>query len=510
MHFAKRRRSAGRRTVISWCLGVLLLIIIISICVWIFVTMSYNPDAPLPAQTNADITPLPTQTIDDNTPLPTDSVTQSPAPSDPEPQTGTEHTPTAYSAYIDVVQNRGISYIDISKGYHVDITQEIRFTNNTGASLWELYIRLYPNAVSPNCAVISELAVDGTQSYYESLQDGELIKIPLTDELLAGERTTIYIKLRVDVPEANGRFGLCGYGIMLGGILPQMAGFKDGSWQLAGATDFGDPFYWQSADYSVTLRSNSKLLVAASAEEYASSEEDGYTVRHYRKQGISEFAIALCKDFWEYEFEVSGQKVVLFTNGYNAEINQVKSICEGALSYYIDEFGPLPYERLCIVRNSMDGAMEYPGLIMLSSRFWFPKYRSQAELTLSHELAHQFFGCAVEVDQYNDAYIDEGLATLCSYLYVKKLHGEDYMRRAFDIEVSETDTDGVYHAALNEFGSRSEYEDAVYGRASMRLMARLDYLGEDKLLARLRSIYVLYCGKHITPAEFEQIVFTTR
>lgn len=139
MHFAKRRRSAGRRTVISWCLGVLLLIIIISICVWIFVTMSYNPDAPLPAQTNADITPLPTQTIDDNTPLPTDSVTQSPAPRDPEPQTGTEHTPTAYSAYIDVVQNRGISYIDISKGYHVDITQEIRFTNNTGASLWELY-----------------------------------------------------------------------------------------------------------------------------------------------------------------------------------------------------------------------------------------------------------------------------------------------------------------------------------------------------------------------------------
>ncbi len=87
-----------------------------------------------------------------------------------------------------------------------------------------------------------------------------------------------------------------------------------------------------------------------------------------------------------------------------------------ALQHYSEWFGPYPYDHLTIVdpafQSDADG-MEYPTLITVGTSWLLP-----AELTFSapdetaiHEAGHQWFYGIVGNNEFEDAWMDEGINT---------------------------------------------------------------------------------------------------
>ena len=84
------------------------------------------------------------------------------------------------------------------------------------------------------------------------------------------------------------------------------------------------------------------------------------------------------------------------------------------LQHYGQWFGPYPYEQLTIVDpawQSGAGGMEYPTLFTAGARWLAPADISQPESVTIHEAGHQFWYGVVGNNEFEHAWLDEGLNT---------------------------------------------------------------------------------------------------
>ena len=100
------------------------------------------------------------------------------------------------------------------------------------------------------------------------------------------------------------------------------------------------------------------------------------------------------------------------------------------LELYQELFGPYPYEKFAIVENFYPTGYGFPGWTLLgSSVIRLPFIRTTS---LPHEIAHTWWGNAVEID-YSSGNWGEGLATYVADYYLKELHAPaealEYRRR---------------------------------------------------------------------------------
>jgi aminopeptidase N len=79
-----------------------------------------------------------------------------------------------------------------------------------------------------------------------------------------------------------------------------------------------------------------------------------------------------------------------------------------SLDTYSAAFGTFPYPEMDVVLTGFTafGGMEYPTII----------FTNRGKITISHELAHQYFYGIVGDDQYQAPWLDESFATWVSYL----------------------------------------------------------------------------------------------
>jgi hypothetical protein len=85
-----------------------------------------------------------------------------------------------------------------------------------------------------------------------------------------------------------------------------------------------------------------------------------------------------------------------------------------ALKYYGLWYGKYPYDTLTIVdppRNSNTGGMEYPTLITGGAEFWPGERSSDPEEVTIHEFGHQYWYGMIGNNEFEEAFLDEGLNT---------------------------------------------------------------------------------------------------
>lgn len=89
----------------------------------------------------------------------------------------------------------------------------------------------------------------------------------------------------------------------------------------------------------------------------------------------------------------------------------------GALQTYSDYFGPYPYGSLRVTETPTYTGQAFPGLVLLSFQAFGALHTGEAELFRAHEVAHQWWGVAVEFEDYRDQWLSEGFANYAAALY---------------------------------------------------------------------------------------------
>ena len=159
------------------------------------------------------------------------------------------------------------------------------------------------------------------------------------------------------------------------------------------------------------------------------------------------------------------------------------------LSLYQELFGPYPYEKFAVVENFYPTGYGLPGWTLLgSSVVKLPFIRTTS---LPHEIAHAWWGNAVEVD-YASGNWAEGLATYVADYYLKERDNPrealEYRRkilRDYAALVAEGDT--LPLAAFRNRTSRSD-QAVGYGKAAMVFHMLRDMIGDEAFWKGLQGI----------------------
>jgi hypothetical protein len=177
------------------------------------------------------------------------------------------------------------------------------------------------------------------------------------------------------------------------------------------------------------------------------------------------------------------------------------------LEYYIQSFGPYPYEKLGIVERLWPtaGGHSPASFIVLNQVPWRgdtpyrvtsnnPVYLSQwDEYFLAHEIAHQWWGQAVSCATYKDQWLSEGLAQFAAASYIRNKYGEkDFsavLKQLSKWTEKKSDKGPISLGSRLSFYDFDAYQAVIYDKAALALFMLQDILGDDVFFSGLKEFF---------------------
>lgn len=382
-------------------------------------------------------------------------------------------------------------------------TMQIEYTNTTGDAIGELPFRLYGNDGDElgDLLRVSDVTVDGAAVTPARSDDYTTVYVPLAGPLAPDASVTIGMSFFTGVPvneqehygifnidTVNGTWALAHWYPILAGWDP------DRGWVLDPPSENGDPIFSTTSTYDVTLRTPAGWRAVTSGVEVESSETDSAAERRFVTGPSRDFTMVLDDDFDVVEREVGGTMISSWYNPGQERTGQaVLDYTAQALQYFNDLIGPYPYATLDVMPVELFGAagVEFPQLFYMSSGYYEPNQDlgvpNNLDFTVAHEVLHQWWYYMVGNNQYDHAYIDEGLTQfMSSELYFSAVYGPEageimtdrHLLNPFRANV-EGGNDQVVDTPTDDFSSGGAYVFAAYTKAPVGFMAIHDEIGAE-------------------------------
>jgi aminopeptidase N len=364
--------------------------------------------------------------------------------------------------------------------------------------------------------------------------DQTVMSVPLPTPVAPNETVEIEITWTSKVPRPFARTGYVGDYYFIAQWFPKIGVLEDAGWhahQFHAATEF----YADFGVYDVRLTVPAGWVVGASGRETSrTNNADGTTTHAYRGEDIHDIAWTTSPRFIEARrtFEHSTLPRVemrLLLQPEHAEQEQRHFDATAAcLRYYGEWFGAYPYGYVTIVDpayQSGSGGMEYPTLFTAGSRWIAPRAVTQPESVTVHEAGHQFWYGIVASDEFEHAWMDEGLNTFSTARAIDRAFNPNFHAQRYfggfipwvfyDIPVSR-ETDGnrlTGYRAVAETDAQStptfrywpgSAGAITYNKTALWLNTLERYLGWDRLQKGMSTYFERWKFRHPKPDDFFQ------
>jgi len=357
------------------------------------------------------------------------------------------------------------------------------------AATEEMFDSCYPEGFSPGSISISKLAVNDTEQTVSFTDEAQtVLSVDLPEGWQPEEWITLTLEYQLLIPEARYRFGHSGNIWMLGNVFPQMAVYENGQWRQEPYFSIGDPFVSECANYTVTLRLPEGYQPAATG--YAKGEGGCY---RYEAPAVRDFGLVLVKNGVTRTAREGG--TLLNAVAENAsDAQRMLKFAQQALICYNKFYGIYPYASLTAATVDFPfGGMEYPGLVMVG-REVLAADGDSLEITVAHEVAHQWWYAVVGSDQYYEAWQDEALCEYALLDYVSQYYSEaareDLAFKRFETAMRVTVPKGVTPGSpIDYFGDLPEYTLVTYRRGAALMVALETALSREGFNEVLRTYY---------------------
>ena len=165
------------------------------------------------------------------------------------------------------------------------------------------------------------------------------------------------------------------------------------------------------------------------------------------------------------------------------------------ITYFSSIYGSYPFQAygIVVLPEKLGTAEEDQTLSVFGTDYL-------DEITVAHELAHQWFGDSVSLKSWQDIWLNEGFATYSEALWTEhqsgKAAGTQYMRDLYDYAKAQSEGAPGKPKVADLFG------DAVYDRGAMVLYALRVKVGDTIFFQILHDYYSTYAGKNASTANF--------
>lgn len=365
--------------------------------------------------------------------------------------------------------------------------------------------------------------------------DRTLASVSLPSAVAPGETINIVIQWRARVPRTFARTGTIGRYFFLAQWFPKVAVLHDGGWR-AHQFHSGTEFFSNFGAYDVSLRVPAGWVVGATGREQSREDnDDGTTTHRYVQHDVHDFAWTTSPDYlertarFEHPTLPAVEMRLLLQPEHARQADRHFDATRAALRYYGEWFGPYPYGHITIVDpawQSGAGGMEYPTLFTSGTRWLAPRGVTQPEGVTIHEAGHQFWYGIVANDEFEHAWLDEGLNTFSTARVIGEVYQPNHHAERFfggfipwvyrDIALSRA-VDGNrvagYRASATidaqSTPSWQYYPGAggalSYNKTALWLHTLERLLGWDTLQRILSTFFERFQFRHPTPDDFFRV-----
>jgi hypothetical protein len=398
----------------------------------------------------------------------------------------------------------------------------VTWRNPASQPLEDVWFRLFPNAFyyGEGGLRVTDATVDGAPVVPELALDDTALRVPLPVPIDSGERAEIALTFSSTVPaDSTGSYGIFSRDThngswVLADWYPILAVYEEeAGWALPEATSFGDPTYAPSAFYDVRVTAPDDLEVVATGVLATESNETGAVTRHFVAGPARDFVLVADDDLEPLSQEVDGTLLTLWMSpSLDPAIGeQTLEAAADALRYYNERFGAYPAREVDLVQVDPSGALgvAWAGLLFLDGPALLNTYGEHdpdgLATVVAHEVAHLWWGILVGGDSNKHAYIQEGLATVSSLLYLEETLGPEVAGAelaawvtgpAFDLLAA---GDAVVDVPVAAGDDPTIWSTAAYGKGSLGFLAIREEIGAEAFEAALHDLATRYTWGEMTP-----------
>jgi hypothetical protein len=253
-----------------------------------------------------------------------------------------------------------------------------------------------------------------------NVNDRTVMSVTLPRAVAPGETIAVEIAWTSRVPRTFARTGVIGQFYFLAQWFPKIGVFEDAGWN-AHQFHAGTEFFADYGVYDVRITVPKGWIVGATGVQTEQLESpNGKTMHRFVQEDVHDFAWTTSPDMIEHRrrFDRPGLPAVdmrlLLQPEHDGQAARHFSATEACLRDYGEWFGPYPYGHVTIVDpawQSAAGGMEYPTLFTAGTRWLVRPGVTEPEGVTVHECGHQFWYGIVGNNEFEHAWMDEGLNT---------------------------------------------------------------------------------------------------
>jgi len=444
-----------------------------------------------------------------------------------------------------------------AKAHSLDATETLTYHNLTGQPLDTFPFHLYLNAFQPTSTWVREgkreatrgqdfekwdpksngadeiksFEVVGQGDFTNQLQfihpdddnkdDRTVVQVHLPKPIPPDGYVQFKIKFHDQFPETLERTGWNRDFVLGGQWFPKVGVWWHGAWnchQFHAYTEFFADF----GVYDVKLTVPQYEVVGASGIEVSSvNNPDGTKTVAYHGEDIHDFAWTASPHYLIYNdiFQSTMGPVKLRIMMQPAHWGQAERhalIAKQTMERFDRWYGPYPYKTLTIVDpdpGSQALGMEYPTFITGGTNWFMPKGLLLPEGVVEHEFGHQYWYGMVATNEFEDAWMDEGINQYSEAKVMDSIFGPSTsVLNLWGITGGERDQDRLFYesvAALDsmaqngwQYFNYNSYGGITYGKTALILLTLENVIGEDTMRQAMHTYFLRYRFTHPTKEDF--------
>lgn len=439
----------------------------------------------------------------------------------------------------------------------LDATETLTYKNLTGQPLTTIPFHLYLNAFRPESTFTSETHFTGgvrgneddndypaeergsiTISHIEAdgygdlttamhfiapddnnAEDHTVTELSLPHPLAPNDSITFRLDFHDVFPLSVARNGYKRDFIMGGQWYPKPGVFWHGAWnchQYHSTTEFFSDF----ATFRVSLTLPRRYVVGASGIPTGEAiNPDNTKTLSFYGEDIGDFAWAASPNFTitdgTYLSSLGPVKIhVLALAAHPKAGARYLDIMQKTLAQYDHRYGPYPYKIITVIDpepGSEIGGMEYPTLFTGDTSWYDPTYLT--EQAAEHEFGHQYWYGMVATNEFEDAWLDEGINSYTEVTVMNAILGSQnsVFGRSY-ANFSDTDLRRLDYRAKPDFDPVTRwafkfrdffsYGGITYGKSATLLATLEGLIGRDTMEEAMRTYFMRYRFTHPTTEDF--------
>jgi hypothetical protein len=361
--------------------------------------------------------------------------------------------------------------------------------------------------------------------------DQTVIRVPLSTPVQPQQTIQLALEFMEQLPRAFARTGYQNNFFMVAQWFPKIGVYEApgeryatrGSWnchQFHSNTEF----FADYGIYDVDLTVPSDYVVGAvGLLQKERANGDGTKTMFYRAEDVHDFCwtadpvYRVARDKWN-NVEVT----LLYQPSHSDQVTRYLNAAKIGLEYFDKLYGKYPYPNLTVVDPPVDamgaGGMEYPTLITAGAFWNMPEGIKFTEMVTIHEFGHQYWYGLVANNEFEEAWLDEGINTYSEIKIMTAAYGEDAsLIKFYGISISDlAEQRGGYTCSSDPkrgaiFQKAWTYERGGYGTYSyskpgLMLVTLENYLGQETMAKIMRTFFERWKFRHPTSRDFIAVV----